>query len=313
MSGSFARSLENPSTIARFALNIVRNKLPADYYQNYLKNLAAVSPQTVQTIANKYVQPGKMYIVVVGNAKEVAPGLEKYGTVRYFNVYGQEVAAPTAKTVDASVTPQSILQNAVKAYGGEAAIAGLKDLQMTGKASVMGRDVTVTQKNIVPSAFLQEVSMQGMVLQKKMMKGGQFTAMAQGQSAPVEEKDKEEMMEDAMVITEPFILNNKGYQLSVKGIEPVEGKDAYAVAVKTPAGREYTNYYDVATGLLVKKSMVQESPMGSMNINVSVGDYKPFNGVQIPTRIVNDLGMMKFDIKFDEVKVNSGLKAEDIK
>jgi hypothetical protein len=33
----------------------------------------------------------------------------------------------------------------------------------------------------------------------------------------------------------------------------------------------------------------------------------------IPTRIVNDMGMMKIDIKFDEVKVNSGLKPEDIK
>lgn len=313
MSGSFARSLESPATIANFALNIAKYNLPADYYQNYLKNLAAVTPQRVQEVARKYVLPDKMHIVVVGNAKEVTPGLEKYGPVKYFNVYGQETEPATARAVDASVTPQSILQNAVKAYGGADAIAGIKDVQMTGKANVMGRDVTVTQKNLVPSGFLQEMSMQGMVLQKKMMKDGTFTAMAQGQAMPVEEKDKEEMREDAMVFTEQFILNNKDYQLSIKGIEPIEGKDAYAVAVKTPAGREYTNFYDVATGLLVKKSMVQESPMGTMNINVSVGDYKPFNGVLIPTRIVNDLGMMKFDIRFDEVKVNSGLKAEDIK
>ncbi|RYY97313.1 MAG: insulinase family protein, partial [Chitinophagaceae bacterium] len=38
LSGSFARSLETPSTIAGFALNIARNHLPSDYYQNYLKN-----------------------------------------------------------------------------------------------------------------------------------------------------------------------------------------------------------------------------------------------------------------------------------
>ena len=109
------------------------------------------------------------------------------------------------------------------------------------------------------------------------------------------------------------MLNQKGYEFTLKGIEQVEGKDAYVVAVKTPAKREYTNFYDVNSGLLVKKSNVVESPQGSMTISVFMNDYKPFNGVQIPTRVVNDLGMMKIDIKFDDVKVNSGLKAEDIK
>ncbi|HEY1023204.1 MAG TPA: pitrilysin family protein, partial [Flavisolibacter sp.] len=47
LSGSFARSLESPGTIANFALNIARYNLPADYYQNYLKNLAATTPQSV--------------------------------------------------------------------------------------------------------------------------------------------------------------------------------------------------------------------------------------------------------------------------
>jgi hypothetical protein len=152
-----------------------------------------------------------------------------------------------------------------------------------------------------------------MVLQKKLMKDGKFSATTQGQNLPVEDKDKEEMMESAAVVTEQYILNNKGYQLSLKGIEAVEGKDAYALAIKSPAGREFTNYYDVASGLLVKKTMTQESPMGTVNVNVTLSDYKPFGGLLVPTRILNDLGMMKLDIKFDDVKVNSGLKADDIK
>lgn len=313
LSGSFARSLENPATIATFALNIAKYNLPADYYQNYLKNLAAVTPGDVQAMAVKYVNPSTMHIVVVGNAKDVAKGLDKYGEVRYFNVYGEPVQAPAVKTVDAGVTAQSLLQKAVEAYGGAAAIAGIKDLQMTGKASVMGRDVTVTEKAIVPSAFVQEVSMGGMVLQKKLMKDGKFSAAAQGQTKEMDEKEKEEAREDATLFPEAYLLNQKGYNFTVKGIEQVEGKDAYVLAVKTPAGREFTNYYDAASGLLVKKSQTQESPMGTMNINTIISDYKTFNGVKIPTRIVNDLGMAKFDIKFDDVKVNSGLKADDIK
>ena len=120
-------------------------------------------------------------------------------------------------------------------------------------------------------------------------------------------------MEDAALFPERYLLENKEYQLTVKGIESVDGKDAYALAVKTPAGREYTNYYDVKTGLLVKKSQVQETAMGSVPVSSYVSDYKSFNGVMLPTHVVNDLGQMKVDIRFDDVKVNSGLKAEDIK
>ncbi len=94
MAGSFARSLENPATIANFALNVARYNLPKNYYRDYLKNLANVTPQQVQMMAKKYVLPENMHIVIVGNAKQVTPGLEKYGPVKYFDVYGNETVAP---------------------------------------------------------------------------------------------------------------------------------------------------------------------------------------------------------------------------
>ena len=72
----FPLNFENPATIARFALDISRNKMPADYYQNYLKNLGSVTTQNVHDIASKYVLTNQMYIVIVGNAKEIAAGLE---------------------------------------------------------------------------------------------------------------------------------------------------------------------------------------------------------------------------------------------
>lgn len=313
LSGSFARSLESPATIANFALNIAKYNLPADYYQNYLKNLAAVTPQDVQAMAAKYVEPSNMHIVVVGNAKEVTPGLEKYGAIKYFNVYGQETAAPTVKTVDASVTPESILQKAAKAYGDAAAIAAVKDVTMSGTANIQGMTINVVQKQVLPSAYSEEVSMQGQTLEKKVMKDGKFYVVAQGQQQEADEKQKEEMLETAAFIPENYMLNTKGYELSLKGMEQVEGKDAYVIGVKTPAKREYTNYYDVATGLLVKKVAAQETPQGSMTITTLVSGYKPVAGIQFPSKVINDLGMMKIEVNFNDVKVNSGLKADDIK
>jgi zinc protease len=67
MTGNFGRSLESPQTIANFALNTYRYNLPKDYYNNYLKNLEAVSINDVQEMAKKYIRPENCNIVVVGN------------------------------------------------------------------------------------------------------------------------------------------------------------------------------------------------------------------------------------------------------
>jgi Predicted Zn-dependent peptidases len=101
MSGGFARSLENAGTVASFALNVARYNLPKDYYRTYLTKLNAVTPANVQAMANKYVPVNNLVITIVGNAKEIAAGLSKYGEVKFFDINGNEVAPPTEKKVDA--------------------------------------------------------------------------------------------------------------------------------------------------------------------------------------------------------------------
>lgn len=314
LSGSFARSLENPATIANFALNIARYNLPANYYQDYLKNLASVSPTTVQDVAKKYVLPGQMHVVIVGNAKEIAPGLQKYGEVKYYDVYGNETAPPAAQAVDPSVTPQSILQKAANATANQQAAAALKDVTMKGKASIMGQNIDVEQINILPNTFSFAVSMGGMQLQKQQLKDGKYTQTAQGQTMELDAKAKEDIDERAAFFSDAYLLQQKGNQYTVAGIEKVEGKDAYVLQVKTAGGREFTNYYDVASGLKVKTVQTQDAgPMGQVTMQSYFYDYKPFNGVQIPTRIVIDMGQMQQELKFDDIKVNSGIKPADIK
>ncbi|MEK7256443.1 MAG: pitrilysin family protein, partial [Bacteroidota bacterium] len=57
MTGNFARSLEDPATVARFTLNTARFNLPADYYHTYLERLSKVTKQGVLAMAKKYLTP----------------------------------------------------------------------------------------------------------------------------------------------------------------------------------------------------------------------------------------------------------------
>jgi zinc protease len=315
LSGSFARSLESPSTVARFALNTARYAMPKDYYQNYLTNLASVNSAMVQQMANKYVMPANMHIVIVGNAKEIAKGLDKYGEVKYYDIEGKPTVAPNeGKAVDASITGESIVKKYIAAIGGDAAIAAVKDASMTGIAKIPGApmDFTMTQKYWLPKYYKMSMGAGPMVVQSQSKKDGVYEKIEQGKVAELEEKDKEELDEEAGFINEKVYINNK-YTMVVKGIETVDGKDVYVLQVTSSKGRNFTNYYDVATGLKTKTATkVDDGQGGKMMITTYFDEYKSYNSIQIPTKVTLDVGV-KISIALTDIKINSGLTAEDFK
>ncbi len=314
MSGAFARSLENPETIASFALNVARYNLPKDYYQNYLKNLSAVDNIRVKEMADKYVLPDNLHIVIVGNAKQISKGLEKYGEVKYFDVYGNEIAAPSEKKIDASVTPESIFKKSIAAQGGEAAMSAIQDITLAGNASVMGQTIDYLEQHILPSGFLLNMSMGGQSLNKQMVKKDVYSVVQQGMNQPLKEDDKEELDEAASLFYEPYFLKKGGYSFTVKGIEQVEGKDAYNVEIKSPKGRTFNFFYDLVSGLRVKETRFQDDPSGKqVSISTFINGYKEVNGVKFPVKQVLDLGQLKIMIGIADVKVNQGLKLDDLK
>ncbi len=255
-----------------------------------------------------------MYIVIVGNAKEIVKGLDKYGEVKYFDADGNETKAPASKTVDASITGESIINKFITAIGGQSAISAIKDVDMSGTAKIDGApmDFAVTQKYILPTSFSMKMAAGPMTIVSQSVNNGVYAKSQQGQTMPVEDGEKEELDEEASLINEIYYLKNN-YKYNVKGIESVDGKEAYAVEITSAKGRTFTNYYAVETGLKIKYSYVEDGgPQGKMNIYTNYDDYKFYNGVQMPTKIILFVGV-KISITMKDIKVNTDLKAEDIK
>lgn len=75
--GRFIMALEDPQTIARYALNIETEDLPKDFYKTYLERLDKVTIQDVQNVAQKYFNSSNARIVVTGKGSEVLENLRK--------------------------------------------------------------------------------------------------------------------------------------------------------------------------------------------------------------------------------------------
>jgi zinc protease len=71
--------------------------------------------------------------------------------------------------------------------------------------------------------------------------------------------------------------------ITVVGQGPFEGADCYEMKLVRTTGFEYTEFFNVKTGLLAGMKMNATSQMGTIPVVQVVSDYKPFGGVLTPT------------------------------
>ncbi|MTI30579.1 M16 family metallopeptidase [Xanthovirga aplysinae] len=308
MTGSFARSLERPQTVARFALRTAMYNLPEDYYETYLQKLGAVTPEDIQEMAKKYILPNNANIVIVGDAKKIAPGLEKIAEVKYYDMYGNEVEAPKTE-LPADLTAEKVLLDYINAIGGVEAIKAIKDSKVQMKASVQGMELEMNFINKAPNKKSSVTSMNGMELQKQVFDGENGVMIARGQQIPMDENQVKDLSIDALFVPE-LEYEALGVKTSLQGIERVADSDAYAVEVELPSGTVSIHYFDVKSGLKVRQQSSVKTDQGEMTMNTDLENYKEVGGIKFPYTIVIPMGPQKVKAEVVDVKFNTGVSDE---
>jgi zinc protease len=299
--GDFARSLERRATVAQFALNTELNKLPEDYYANYLKRLDAITAEDVRNAAKKYMRPDKANVVVVGKAEEIASKLAKFGPITYYDVDGNETTDPT-KAVVSDVTPEQVLAKYIDAVGGKAAVESVKTMVSVSKGTLnMGPQSielpkTVYQKSPDFYADVQDIPMQGQMVQA-YNNGEAFMKMG-GQSQVLPANVAPLFKYQGVMFKERF-YKELGFETTYKGISKIDGKEAHRIDVKVTDQITMSEFYDVATGLKVKIDM------GAQGV-IIFGDYREVNGVKVPYSMTQSGGQLPAPVNYitSDVKVN---------
>ena len=76
---SVPRTFETPGQIAAQLANAVLYKLPDNYFDTYIQNVEKVTVEDVKRVAENYLNPDQMLIVIVGDVTTIRSGLEKIG------------------------------------------------------------------------------------------------------------------------------------------------------------------------------------------------------------------------------------------
>lgn len=310
LTGDFVLSLEQPSTIANFAMEIETEDLDDDFYEEYLEKIDEVTAEDVQRVAKKYFLADNSRIVIAGKASDVLENLEKMTyngktiPVKFYNRFAEEVEKPVAKKMDPSVSAETVFNKYIDAIGGREAVENVESVVMLASATIQGMALDLEMKRTKDGKLSQTISMNGNAMNQQVFNGESGYLMAQGQKMPY----NEEQIEAAKGEANPFPELNVG-DASVTGIEQVEGKDAYAVKLSDNT----VNYYDTESGLKVKMVKTMSQGGQTMTIPTVYADYQEVKGVKFPFSMQQSMGPQSFEFKVSEIKVNEDVSEEDFK
>ncbi|MCH8555427.1 MAG: insulinase family protein [Schleiferiaceae bacterium] len=308
ISGNFGLSLESPQTIARFAINTARYNLPADYYQNYLKKLNALTAADIQNIAKKYFEVDRTHILVVGKAADIAESLSRFGAVNYYDIYGEKAEAPNLPIPD-GVTLKVVLDKHFDAQGGRKKASKIKTFDQTAEGEIPGQGVTLVlrTRKINGKAFLQETSVEGMGVVQSSIYDGKVAKIKSVQGDQELEGDELKAFANEAYVFKVLALENAANTtLKLERMSIVNGVPAYVVAVMNGETGKNTGslYFDSETYHLIKEDSNFETEQGDMTTSLSFSDFQKVDGFIIPMTLTQDLGGMKITMKATETTIN---------
>jgi len=317
MAGSFARSLESPQTIARFARNTYRFNLPKDYYQTYLQRLETVTVADVSAMAKKYIRPDNAYIVVAGSKDEVAENLKQFdsdGEIDFYDAFGnkkekQEGALP------AGLDGKKLVTDYLTALGGMDKLKSVKNVVIKMSMALMGQAATMEMGQKDNKMFYMEMAMGGAVIQEQRYDGVKAKIGGMGQNQILTEGPQFEKLKEQAVTFGQVRYLTEDFEMNIKGIEDVEGEKAYKVEVVKPSGDKSYEFYSVNSNLIIRSSSTETGPDGKPHTLISdFKDYKAVNGVMFPhTIVINGVMPVPLEMKVDSYEVNGVIPAEKFK
>ena len=94
--------------------------------------------------------------------------------------------------------------------------------------------------------------------------------------------------------------------MAVAGKDKVNGRDVYVVRGMTTDNRRERLFFDVETGLLLRRTTTTISPVGTIPEQVDFEDYREVDGMKMPFTIRVSAMDPFYSItrKFTEIKLN---------
>ena len=298
--GNFIMQSEDKAVVARRAITIEKNDLDKDFYKDFIANINKVTKEDVKRVANKYLNPDQLRIVLVGKAGDILEPLEKMKIngktvpIKFYDKDANETERPSTIEIPAGLTAQTVLDDYIKAIGGKEAVSNINSTSYFAVYTAPMGELIMDVKRAKGDKWNQTMKMGGNVLSKQVYADGKAVASGMGGSQELSGDDLQMVMEEAMYFPELYAPE----KATLAGAEMMGDNQVYVIKWSD----DKKTFYDVNTGLMVGQESASKDMQGQkISALMRFSDYKEQSGVKFPMTI--GMSMMGRDLAFKVQKV----------
>ena len=313
---SFVFGFESSAQIAFQQMILAYRGYAPDFLETFTDNIAKVTTEDVQAVAQKYLHPDALTIVTVGNKANFDRPLDEFGTVNEIEIEQPAPPPPAEPMPEASegdmAKAKEIIAMAVDAHGGLEKLQAVKNIVVEGRTAAnspmgpMNLDVKVYQ--VYPDKLRQDIKMpQGeMSVAFDGTSGFAMTPMGPQPLPP----EMTASMKDGIFREPVWLLVNLMQDGSVQhaGTEEVMGKPTAILLVKQPSGEMLRVFISEDTHYIVKMAFRETEQGVALNKETLMDDYRDVDGVKIPYHLVQNVEGEQFtETHISSVTLNAEL------
>ncbi|HEX9164221.1 MAG TPA: hypothetical protein VF980_21140, partial [Thermoanaerobaculia bacterium] len=267
---------------------------PADYFRNYTANIEKVTAEDVARVANKYINPNQVAVLVVGNEKDFEKPLSSLGTVTPIDITIPEpgsapsaTAPATAPAAPASNAEGAALVKKIQDFvGGKAkldAVKSIREVATANRKTPQGAmDMEVDSITVFPDRQRALMKMPMGEVTMVVTPEASFMVLPGAGTRDIPGSQRDAARADARQDLLTVLKNPENYQFAVTGSENVNGTNAQVLTV-TSGSDTMKWYVDPATGKVLRKV---SRGRGAMAQGDQITDYTAwgtFGGITVPT------------------------------
>jgi predicted Zn-dependent peptidase len=293
IAGGYGMRFQSSADIGGALVGAELHGFGVEYLENFPLVVGKVDVESAKRASGEILDPKNYVVVMVGDAKDLEPQLEKagwrYEKVTFAEPVTKEVKAPEAP-VDAKslAASRQVLTEAVAAKGGRAKLAAIKSMRMvaTGTTKIQGQELPVEIERIfvVPDKMRIDATLAKqfkVIVGVDGKSGWQQAPTQQGTVQTVEFKDKDIEQAQFEAWREPELIlvkaTDKDAKIAPAPDETIDGKPHAAVRLASPYGPELTLYIDKKSKLVGRISFQDAGIVQTEEF----ADYKDIGGIKV--------------------------------
>lgn len=266
--------------------------IPQDAFENYLSEVQETTIEDVQRVAQEYLNPDQLEIMVVGNAGEIGDQLQKFGDVNEV-----DISIPEPGNAEETVSGDA---TAGREWFNKMADAVLPNGPIDGELVFEAENIVQTPQGEMNLDLVQTIDFDTdkLVADVTMPMGqvtmqivdGEGSMNMGGNEMPMQPAQKEQLMAEYHRNHIYLALNKDEFNVEYMGMEQVEGQELAHIRVD---GEQTLHLYlDPDTSLPIVRSYRQFDQEAGEQVEVRVvsNDWRESDGVLMPYETISYAG-----------------------